>query len=154
MAFPITRNIIERSEPEMSYFSQIDGMKVKCRPDALDGDTMIDLKTTRDPSPEAFKWSLKRFRYHVQSAFYPAVYQAATGEKINNFIFVAIENQFPWSVRVYVIDRESVDLGEKEWKKNLAQIKEVEANKDKYKNDVLEIESIGLPSSAFYTETI
>lgn len=158
MANDITKNIIQRSEPEASYFSEmtVDGakIKVKCRPDALDGRNIIDLKTTTDSCREAFKWAIKRYRYHVQSAFYSDVYELESGSKIDNFLFIAIESSPPYAIRTYILDQESNDLGVKEYKKNLLQIKKYRDNPEKETIEFGKICSIGLPSSSFFEDTI
>ena len=158
MSQEITRNIIEKSEPEISFFTEIkvDGsmVKVKCRPDALEGRNMIDLKTTQDSGKNAFMWSIKRYRYHVQAAFYSDVYELESGNKIDNFLFIAIDSAAPYAIRTYILNTESVDLGRRDYKKNLLQIKKYRDNPEKETIEFNKIESIGLPSSSFFEDTI
>ena len=76
----------------------------KARPDWVSGDRkiLVDLKSTRDASPEGFVRSIAKFRYHVQAAWYLRGWRAATG--INaDFIFVAVESSPPHEVACYTL---------------------------------------------------
>lgn len=151
----LIRNMIEKAEKEVSYFGKIKAhaheFDVRCRFDArLLGDA-IDLKTTRSVIDQDIKWSIKKFRYYVQSPFYSDVFHSATGEKINNFIFVFIESKPPYEVKVKLLDRESEDLGRKHYLADLLTLKKY---LDNPVDEITKIESIGLPSSSFYEETI
>ena len=71
------------------------GLRCKCRPDWLNGATVIDLKTTTDASPAGFAKSCATFRYHVQASHYLA------GLPAERFIFIAVEKVYPYAVGVY-----------------------------------------------------
>ena len=88
------------------------GVLVKCRFDRLiDGFIAIDLKKTQDARPEAFTRSIDNYRYYVQAAFYSDVYKWATGETLQAFKFIAIEESAPHGCRVYPIDALSLEFG-------------------------------------------
>jgi len=57
---------------EQRYFSEIEGVAVRCRPDFYNENlnTIIDLKTTSDASEVGFTNSIGNLNYHVQAAFY------------------------------------------------------------------------------------
>lgn len=62
---------------------------------------IIDIKTTKDASPDSFSKSCGQFRYDVQEALYTDMMSAAFGGDDWRFIFVAVENDPPFSVGVY-----------------------------------------------------
>lgn len=112
---------IEHAELSLFTTCPTTGAKVRCRYDAITSDGyIIDLKSTRDASPDEFAKSIYNFRYHVQDALYSDAYQWHTGKEIKGFIFLAVENTLPHSVMVYQLDDISKEIGRSEYKKNLA----------------------------------
>jgi hypothetical protein len=88
---------------EQSIFWDVDGIACRCRPDAVtDKGVLVDLKTTRDASPDGFAKSIASYRYHVQAAYYSDGYEAAFGELPRGFVFIAVETEPPFLVAVYV----------------------------------------------------
>jgi exodeoxyribonuclease VIII len=92
-----------------------------------DCDIGIDLKTTVDARPEAFSRSVYTYAYHMQNAFYADQYEWITGRKLKDFIFLVVESESPYSVKMYRLDDESVEIGRHMYRKALdiyAQCKE------------------------------
>lgn len=83
--------------------SKIDAMSV------VDGkcDLVIDLKTTKDASPEAFAKSCETYGYHRQAAFYLDAVSALYGKMPDGFVFVVVENEYPFTPAVYTFDWDS-----------------------------------------------
>ena len=76
----------------------------KCKPDIRVPSLglMIDLKTTADSTPGAFKWSAKKFNYHLQAAHYLDVANEIAGEeKYTTFLFVAVEKTAPYNAYIH-----------------------------------------------------
>lgn len=103
------------------------GVLCRCRPDywRVDG-IVVDLKTTEDASPEGFARSLVNWRYHVQAPFYldglaETIKQSGETElkAPETFVFLAVEKKPPYAVGVYVLDRESFDLGRLEYQQDV-----------------------------------
>ncbi len=94
---------------EQSYFwtDEETGLECKCRPDwhSADRRLIVDLKTTEYASPENFKRSVHKWRYHVQAAWY------LRGLSAEQFVFIAVEKQPPYLVAVYVASAEMVAAG-------------------------------------------
>lgn len=109
---------------EMSYFSQIEGVKVKCRPDFLNEDLglVIDLKSTTDASESGFAKTMANFNYHIQAAFYLDILQSL-GINATRFIFVAVEKSAPYLIGFYELDAQSLELGRSEYLKLLQKYK-------------------------------
>jgi exodeoxyribonuclease VIII len=109
---------------EQSHFATIDGVECKARPDYVTGDMMTDLKTCVDARADAFSKATWNFRYHVQGAFYPDVYESATGDKIARFLLVAQEKTRPYAVNVFVADETMLDQGRREYLDDLSAYRE------------------------------
>jgi exodeoxyribonuclease VIII len=94
---------------EMSYYSEINGVQVKVRPDCYNEELgfISDPKTCRDNTPKGFLNDVYKYGYHIQCAFYCDV----LGVDTNRFVFTAIETSPPYSVQTYTLRPERVDAG-------------------------------------------
>jgi hypothetical protein len=117
--------------PELSCYwrDPETGVECRCRPDWWRHDGLIvDLKTCLDASPEGFSKSIFGWRYHVQHAFYVDGIAAALEQSEveiempapRAFIFVAVEKTAPFAVGVYALDAESVEIGRRAYREDLA----------------------------------
>lgn len=112
----IARSLIENTEHELSAFGSLDGTLCKCRPDIWceKNLTIADIKTTKDAGPDAFKRAVANLRYHVQDAFYRAVWEQVTGVAADAFVFIAVEKMPPYGVALYSLDDDAKDQGQRE----------------------------------------
>ncbi len=116
-------------ESEVSIFSEINGMKVKCRPDRIPdrehfGAIILDIKKTADI--ETFAKSAIHFRYHVQAAFYSDIYKRLTGES-PRFIFGVIGEKRSIGrhpVRVWELPEELIEMGRQAYLEDLETARE------------------------------
>lgn len=109
---------------EQSIFWNADGIACRCRPDAVtERGVIVDLKTTRDASPDGFAKSVAQYRYHVQAAFYSDGFRAAFGEPPRGFVFIAVETEPPHLVGVYVASADMVLRGRAAYEADLATFK-------------------------------
>jgi exodeoxyribonuclease VIII len=89
---------------EVSVFSEVDGVKVRARFDALTDETPqgvfgIDLKTSSDSADgDTFTKTVVKYGYHVQQEFYKDAYRPH-GEI--QFVFVVVETTAPYLVAVH-----------------------------------------------------
>lgn len=121
MAHKSAKAILQKNHNELSFFAELDGVKVRCRPDILrDGRLLADLKTTDDASFRAFQKSFANFNYHRQAAFYCDIVAQITGEKYDTFTIIAVEKKPPYAVQVFAIDEGSLDKGREEYQRGLA----------------------------------
>ena len=92
-------------------------LPIKGRLDKLaefpEGCIVVDLKTTADPSPEAFGKSVWLQRYHRQAAFY-AMLATKHGYNVVAVVFVAVRNVPPYECVVYECDSGIIEAGERE----------------------------------------
>tara|TARA_R110000796_G_scaffold21599_4_gene63568 strand:+ start:1573 stop:2337 length:765 start_codon:yes stop_codon:yes gene_type:complete len=76
-------NLLKGAEFEVPEISMIDGLPFRGKADVLNGNVIIDLKTTGDITK--FKWSAKNFSYDLQAALYLKMFNA------DAFIFVVVD---------------------------------------------------------------
>jgi hypothetical protein len=117
LAHPIASAIFEVSEHrEASVFSEIDGVPVRARFDALSGETKrgiygVDLKTTDDATRLGAERSVSKWGYDFQQAWYEDVYEASEGRPIDNFYFVCLEKSGPYEVAVFGVSEMWKQMG-------------------------------------------
>ena len=75
------------------------------------GSTVVELKTTRDASPEGFSREISRYGYHRQAAYYLGGLEALSPATDRKFIFIAVEKEPPYAVGVYELDESSIEQG-------------------------------------------
>ena len=95
---------------------------IKIKPDARDikNRRIIDLKTTKDASYDAFSASVVNYLYHLQAAFYLWVANRIeeyfeTGIEYTDFYWIAVEKEFPFQTAVYHASPEFLRIGAYEW---------------------------------------
>jgi hypothetical protein len=111
MAHPLARAAFTNHRAEESVFWQeLDGLMLKCRPDAWHPGLLVDLKTTRDANPNEFGKTAHEFGYHQSAAHYIDGVKAVTGEYLP-FHFVLVEKTEPYLVSVVELDVEAINIG-------------------------------------------
>ena len=131
-----TAKFLQDGKAEQSYFSEIDGVKVKCRPDFYNEKLglIIDLKTTTNPKKYEFTKQFGALGYDMQVAFYSDILESLD-KKVNSFLFIVVKNKEPFSVAFYEVKKNTniFASGREYYKKLLAEWKKcVEA--DSYPN--------------------
>lgn len=104
--------LFEKGKAEVSVFSEVDNVPVKCRPDWLCADKrfIVDLKTTDDASENEFLKTISYYSYDIQAAWYMDCCNAA-GIAVDAFIFVAVEKTAPYLIGIYELDLASIEVG-------------------------------------------
>ena len=96
---------------------------VKYRPDIRSSHFIADLKTCKDASPGEFSRSIYNFGYHISAAHYLKCDSHLFGTDHNQFIFICVENTYPYEVAVYTLAEQSLYIGYEQCKKALGMIK-------------------------------
>lgn len=129
MAHPTARDLLTSpGVSESSIFGELEGVRVKCRPDRIaEGrHILVDVKKVDDIRHIAR--SIQEFRYYVQASFYSDIYEQWTGHK-PRFIFVAVGQRRSIGrhpVRVFELEQAWVDAGRQEYKDDLERVREME----------------------------
>lgn len=102
---PDAAALLKDGKAEQSFWwdDQLSGLRCKCRPDWMTGNTLVDLKTTTDASPRGFAKSVAHWRYHVQADHY------LCGTPMSHFVFIVVEKTYPFAVGVYRLDSDAMD---------------------------------------------
>lgn len=139
--------LVREARIENSFFWQDEhsGMLLKARPDILQENIIIDLKTTSDASPRAFQNEMVKYGYHIQFAMIRDAVEILEGRRIDNFINIVIETKYPFNMAIYIVDETAVDEGRRKYKEILLSMKEA-IEKNEF-NDY-GIQQIGLPTWA------
>lgn len=123
----LTRGVLaagaEHKEASLFWKHPIYDLDGKCRVDLLHvkGGTVYDIKTTDDASPAAFRYSAKKWRYHVQGAYYIDGVNHALGKgTVNSFVLLVVEKEPPHAIAVYLFDDETIEEGRLQYEMNLA----------------------------------
>jgi hypothetical protein len=100
------------------------GVALACRPDFITAKGhVIDIKTTRDASPNFFLNEIFSNRgysqfYVLQAAHYTHCLKTAGISDGKSFLFIAMENQSPFEMRVFPLDEGALDAGDS-WRQKL-----------------------------------
>lgn len=68
------------------------GLILKCRPDYMIKDLIVDVKTTKSANPKWVGHDFKKLGYHVQDAMYSDI------ANVSDFVFLAIESERPFLI--------------------------------------------------------
>lgn len=149
MAHPSAKEVLQKNHNELTFIGELNGVKVRCRPDILrDGRLLADLKTTDDASFRGFQKSIANFNYHRQAAYYCDIVSQVTGEKYDTFTFIAVEKSPPYAVQVFVLDEASLEKGREEYERGLAIYRECLLT-NKWPAYPIEAQPMNLPSWMF-----
>lgn len=140
---------------ELSGFSKDPETGVLCKhrfDKLLNDGRAVDLKSTIDARYYPFSKNILTYGYHQQQAFYADQHEWITLDKLQDFLFIAVESSAPYSCIVYRIDNESVDIGRRKYRESLNKYAECLSKNEWPGYDGDEIESIGIPEWAVNQE--
>lgn len=113
---PTAQKLIRNGHPELTLFSELEGIETKCRMDYYIPGVIIDLKTTEDASPSGFARSVANYGYDIQAAWYLDCCEAADFNA-HTFIFIVVEKSAPHAVALYELDIQSIETGRAKYRK-------------------------------------
>jgi hypothetical protein len=116
-------NATGRAEVVIVWRHPRTGVDIKVRIDWLTADTLVDLKTCRDPAPHRFATTAAQLGYHFQLALY-ADAAAAVGLGSLAVKIVAAQSTEPHDVVVYSLDEDVLFRGRDEYERALDQLVE------------------------------
>jgi len=104
------RDLFDNGYSELSFFGELNGIKVKARPDytRFDLHWLYDWKTCSDARPAEFSRAIANFLYHFSIVFYARVANSVTGIVFPTYVLVAIEKEEPHYLKYYYLDDETV----------------------------------------------
>lgn len=90
------------------------------------GNVIADIKTCASADRDEFERSVGKYRYHVQAAYYLDLCNLV-GREFENFAFTCVEKSAPFCVAVYALEKEAIDAGRDEYRRDLALVRHCEA---------------------------
>jgi exodeoxyribonuclease VIII len=154
LSTPEIKILLQNGVAESSYFSEIEDVKVKCRPDYYREDLgiVIDVKTVQDASPDAFIKDVANYGYYIQASFYMDVL-ASLSKPANKFLFLVVEKKEPFMCGLYELDLVSLDFGRAEYKRAFEIFRDIDNFKMpiyKDTNDKSVVQTLTLPNYVYY----
>lgn len=115
-----------KAEVVLTWQHQRTGLDCKARLDWLVSDAIVDLKTTRDPSPAKFSADAARLGIVMQLAWYVDGAHANLGQTMPAKI-IAVQNCEPFDVVVYDVPPETLAIGHSQFETALDRLLECRA---------------------------
>ncbi len=113
LSHPEVAQLMRNSTCEQSgyYTDKHTGMSCKYRPDIRHQHFIADIKTTVSVKPSKFSATIDKLGYHVSAAHYLEGDRTLHETNHNQFIFIAVENKYPFEVAVYTLGAKSLERG-------------------------------------------
>jgi hypothetical protein len=119
LTHPTAGGLLQGVDPEVSMFWEDGefGIWLRGRMDAMtlawQMPTIVDVKTSKDASPDAFAKSVADFGYHRQDVHYREGLAACLGCDPGeiDFVFAVVETEPPYLVATYRVDAAAADVG-------------------------------------------
>ena len=122
---PVARGLFTGGVAEHSFFA-IDpetGALIKCRPDYLADEYVIDIKSTLDAGPHAFGKDATNYRYDVAVPWYLDIIGHVTGRgRARKWLWVAVEKQPPYAIGIYMAQKHDITRARDTARRNLLTI--------------------------------
>lgn len=127
---PLYCKYLENGGAEESFFSEINGVKVKVRPDYLVetpiGYACIDLKTTQSCKPDDVSRDIVKYHYDLSAVMYREVLRTELKAHID-FVWLFIEKEEPYEMLWCEMSDQMHEFGNKRFEKSLAIYKDTVA---------------------------
>jgi hypothetical protein len=145
LAHPLVQLMMKSGSPEVSYFWEKDGHKLKARPDWVNGKYWMDLKTARDATRQGFIRACADSGYHRRASFYIdcAKYH---GDDVE-YVYVMVNKTPPYQVGIYTIPAHQLDIGRTQYTNALVDLHDYDPADSVYGFSNI-IESVELPDYA------
>lgn len=106
--------LLNKSEFEVPAIEMIEGLPFRAKADILQGDTIIDLKTSADLS--SFKWSCDKYGYDLQAYLYKRMFNA------KDFKFLVVDKAST-DIGIFETTDEFIQRGEDKFKQAVSNYK-------------------------------
>lgn len=150
------RLVSAKGKPEFSIFwtDALTGLELKARVDWMAA-IPLDIKTTNDPTPEAYARTVVSLGYHRKNCHYLQGIAAFNGEQ-TPMVQLAVETVAPHRVAPYDLDDRDLDgrsLGWRQWRETLSALKQCMDSGDWRDPWEKQITTLRLPGWAFSQES-
>ncbi len=144
-AHPLVQQNMKQGFPEVSYFWEKDGHKLKARPDWVNGKYWMDLKTAKDATRQGFIRACADGGYHRRASFYIDCAKFH-GDDVD-YVYVLVHKTPPYQVGIYTIPAKHLDVGRTQYTNALIDLKDYNPGDDVYGYSNI-IQSVDMPDYA------
>lgn len=131
-------SLLKGGTPEQTLCVELDGVKIKVRTDYLQGNKIVDVKTTgTGVSYEEVQGAIMKWDYALSAALYSDAFTTFTGEK-HDFYFVFL-GKSPMGCEVYKASESMLEHGRKKYKAALEKIKHAKETGIWFNEGIMEI---------------
>jgi len=121
---PIASSLFEHTERELTLTGQTDGIKTKCRFDAISPEKgiILDIKTTGQPAnKQAFLQTCNKLSYFLSAALYAELAKKEWGKHFDFYFVVFSKTEM--SLEIYKTSKKSYENGKKQVEKGISNYK-------------------------------
>jgi hypothetical protein len=120
------------TERALRWVDEETGIGMRAKPDAYTAvPELVDLKSIgMAPRPENVARVIGSSWYHGQAAIYLDGFEAVTGTRPEEFVFVFVRSSYPFTCSVYPLRSRAIELGRREYRKALRDLKECRTKND------------------------
>ena len=142
--------MLENSVKELAAYTTdpATGFVMKAKADIAMPWGVADLKTTEDARPSSFVRTISAFHYHVKAAWYLRVFNSMLEEKMDAFVWIAVEKAAPHGVACYAASQRMLEKGDEIGQSALARMLQCQTE-NYWPAYSEEIEPIELPEYAY-----
>jgi hypothetical protein len=139
-----------RYEVGLLWKDRLTGIGCKCRPDGYipSCNTILNLKTAADPSPEGIVKSMANYRYHNQAAFYMEGLYEMYGEWPRH-ISIIVGTKAPYEVACVEYSEKSIRLARLQNERALREMMGLENDKEWVGRTANKLIEVDLPAWAY-----
>lgn len=143
LAHKFVQEILKEGRPEVrgQFKDPVTQIGVTFANDFLtfDCNTWVDLKTCADSSDHSFRRSVEERRYDLQCEMYNKGNEMVFGKRPREKVWIAVENQSPYEVRIHFVDPYYEESGAYEFRRCMRLLKEcIQSNKWPQSQTVIE----------------
>lgn len=100
------------AEQSLYWVHRDTGVTLRCRPDWLRRDRIVDYKTCAAADLDSIQKDVAKYGYHIQDAWYRMGAKAlGLFDGLPKFTFVFQEKTAPYLITVFELDRDAIDIG-------------------------------------------
>jgi hypothetical protein len=112
LSSPVAKELLKGAKVEVSLSFDVDGTPCKSKIDAVNGETLIELKTANDLYARDFASTIIRNDYHTQLAFYREALRR-NGHNIKRVVVIQATTDAPFICRVFELEDLYLDAGDR-----------------------------------------
>ena len=138
-------------EQSIRWLDKETNLLCKCRPDKLTDVAIVDVKTSRDPSPSGFSRAAADLGYHRQARWYQRGVEVSVKRTLP-FVFIVVGTESPHQVAIYELNGEAMELAENQIQTRTKQLRDCYKHGDWREPYEKQITTIALPKWSMYAD--